>query len=106
MALEEAQNDGAAGPESGHQESGDQPRDPSVGGGLEQRLKRLESIVTALDSDSLELDQALALFEEGVGHVRDAQEMLAKAELKVQELIGPQGEEVRDFPSGADRDGG
>lgn len=62
---------------------------------LEKRIRRLEAIVAALDSDSLELEQALALFEEGVGHVRKAQEILAEAELKVEELIGRDGDEVR-----------
>lgn len=66
---------------------------------LEKRIRRLEAIVAALDSDSLELEQALALFEEGVGHVRKAQEILAEAELKVEELIGRDGEEARPMES-------
>lgn len=73
------------------------------GEGLEERLRRLEAIVSALDSDSLELEQALTLFEEGVGHVRKARDILAEAELKVEELIGTQGEERRDMPVDSDR---
>ncbi len=57
-------------------------------GGLDSRLERIEEIVRLLDSDSLGLDEALALFEEGVGHIRRAQEMLARTELRVEELIG------------------
>lgn len=61
--------------------------------GLEARLARIEEIARTLDSDSLGLDEALALFEEGVGHVRRAKERLAAAELKVEELTGT-GDEV------------
>jgi exodeoxyribonuclease VII small subunit len=55
--------------------------------GLESRLKRLEQIVSALEADDLELEKALALFEEGVAHVRAAERILAEAELKVEELL-------------------
>ena len=58
--------------------------------GLEDRLARVEEIARALDSDSLGLDDALALFEEGVGHVRRAKEILAAAELRVEELTAPE----------------
>ncbi|MFP3948103.1 MAG: exodeoxyribonuclease VII small subunit [Gemmatimonadota bacterium] len=62
--------------------------------GLEARLKRLDEIVAALEGDEVDLDQALALFEEGVGHVRAAEKALAQAELRVEELLGegPDGE--------------
>jgi exodeoxyribonuclease VII small subunit len=55
--------------------------------GLETRLKRLEQIVSGLEMDDLELERALALFEEGVAHVRAAEKILAEAELKVEELL-------------------
>lgn len=55
---------------------------------LEARLRRLEEIVAALEADGVPLDRALALFEEGVGHVRRAERLLSEAELKVEELIG------------------
>ena len=72
--------------------------------GLDRRIERIEEIVRLLDSDALGLDEALALFEEGVGHIRRAQEILARTELRVAELIGEEGEEVREFgPAG---DGG
>ncbi|MGI9627197.1 MAG: exodeoxyribonuclease VII small subunit [Longimicrobiales bacterium] len=74
----------------------------AAGEGLETRLKRLEAIVQALDSDAIELEQALALFEEGVAHVRGAQEILAQAELKVEELIGPGGDQTRDVAVDSD----
>lgn len=62
--------------------------------GLEARLQRLERIVASLEADDLELERALELFEEGVGHVREAERILARTELKVEELLGegPDGE--------------
>jgi exodeoxyribonuclease VII small subunit len=59
---------------------------------LENRLRRLEEIVRALEADDLELDKALALFEEGVSHVRGAEKLLAEAELRVEELLGENGD--------------
>lgn len=75
--------------------------------GLDRRIERIEEIVRLLDSDALGLDDALALFEEGVGHLRSAQETLAKAELRVEELIGRGGEEIRPLETpGAGDDAG
>jgi exodeoxyribonuclease VII small subunit len=76
--------------------------------GLDELIRRIEEIVRRLDSDSLGLDDALALFEEGVGHLASAREILARTELRIEELIGPEGEAVRDLgqPDGADRDAG
>ncbi len=71
----------------GGSESGELP--------LEARLSRLEEIVRALEDEEPELERALALFEEGVGHVRNAEELLAQAELRVEELLG--GGDVRPF---------
>ena len=61
---------------------------------LEARLRRLEEIVGQLETEDLELDRALALFEEGVTHVKEAEGALAAAELRVEELLG-EGEETR-----------
>jgi exodeoxyribonuclease VII small subunit len=55
---------------------------------LEARLQRLEAIVGNLEAEELQLDRALALFEEGVAHVREAEKVLAAAELRVEELLG------------------
>ena len=54
---------------------------------VEQRLARLEEIVSELESEPLELARALALFEEGVGCLRDAAGTLADAEARVQKLV-------------------
>ena len=66
-------------------ESGREPRgaDP----GLEQRLARLEAIVERLERDDLELEQALALFEEGIAHVREANATLERTRLRVEKLV-------------------
>lgn len=82
---------------------------PESGGGqgddeelsLEERLDRLDEIVSTLEADDVGLDRALALFEEGVGHVRAAEKALSEAELRVEELLG-EGEEAETRP--LDRD--
>ena len=72
----------------------DVEKDGSEAGiGLEARLRRLEEIVGQLEADDLDLDKALALFEEGIGHVKEAEATLAAAELRVEELLG-KGEEM------------
>ncbi len=58
------------------------------GDNLETRLARLEEIVRGLEGDELELDDALALFEEAVGHLRETEGLLERAQLKVDELVG------------------
>ena len=67
-------------PDSG----GNGPDTPS----LEGRLTRLEEIVRSLEAADLDMEEALALFEEGVEHVRGAEATLRVAELKVEELLG------------------
>lgn len=54
---------------------------------FEKRLHRLEEIVGALESDQLDLDRALALFEEGIACLRAASEELGKVEARVQRLV-------------------
>ncbi len=55
--------------------------------GLEQRIRRLEEILTRMESDDVSLEEALELFEEGVGHVRRAETILSETELRVEELL-------------------
>ena len=54
---------------------------------LETRLARLDEIVAALERDDLELERALALFEEGIQHIRGVRELLHRAELRVEQLL-------------------
>jgi exodeoxyribonuclease VII small subunit len=69
----------------------DQSSPPS----LADELARLEEIVRQLEADDVELDAALALFEEGVARLRAARERLADAELKVQAVLEHAGGEIR-----------
>lgn len=58
---------------------------------LEERLRRLEEIVGAMEGGEVDLDKGLALFEEGIAHIRSAEKLLADAELRIEELIGESG---------------
>ena len=62
-------------------------RAPTNPPSLAAQLARLEDIVRRLEADDVELDTALALFEEGVARLRAARERLADAELKVQSVL-------------------
>jgi exodeoxyribonuclease VII small subunit len=62
---------------------------------LADELARLEEIVRKLEAEDVELDAALALFEEGVARLRAARERLAAAELKVQSVIEEAGGDIR-----------
>jgi exodeoxyribonuclease VII small subunit len=53
---------------------------------IEERLARLEEIVSALESEPMELARALGLFEEGVTCLRDAVGTLTEAEARVLKL--------------------
>ena len=54
---------------------------------FEKRLHRLEEIVSELESEQIELERALALFEEGVACLRAATEELGKVDARVQRLV-------------------
>jgi exodeoxyribonuclease VII small subunit len=62
---------------------------------IADELTRLEEIVRRLEDDDVELDAALALFEEGVARLRAARERLGAAELKVQKVIEDANGELR-----------
>jgi len=53
---------------------------------LEQTLARLEEIVARLDEERMDLGDALALFEEGVMHLRAAAGVLGEADARVKRL--------------------
>lgn len=59
---------------------------------FEAALARLEEIVASLEAGNADLDQALKLFEEGIGLVRTCDKQLKEAEQKLEQL-SPQGEE-------------
>ena len=49
-------------------------------------MKKLETIVAAMESEDLPLETLLARYEEGTRLARTCQEKLAEAELKIQQL--------------------
>ena len=53
---------------------------------FEQSMARLEAIALRLEDVELDLDAALALFEEGVAELRAASAYLAKAETRLKQL--------------------
>jgi exodeoxyribonuclease VII small subunit len=53
---------------------------------FEKHLLRLEKIAAELEGD-IELARALALFEEGIEHLRAASEELAQADARVGRLV-------------------
>ena len=58
-------------------------------------MKKLESIVEAMESEDLALESLLAKYEEGTRLARDCQEKLADAELKIQQLDAGAGGELK-----------
>jgi exodeoxyribonuclease VII small subunit len=62
---------------------------------IAEDLTRLEEIVRRLEADDVELDAALALFEEGVARLRAARERLAAADVKVQTVLEDADGELR-----------
>jgi len=53
---------------------------------FEEALKKLETIVQAMESEDLPLETLLGKYEEGTRLARVCQDKLAEAELKIQQL--------------------
>ncbi len=68
----------------------DPEKDPRPAAGddvrFEETVARLEEIVERMEADALDLDEALALYEEGVRLLRAAQGVLDRSEARVLEL--------------------
>jgi len=67
---------------------------------FEDTVKRLEQILETLEKEDTPLADSLQAFESGIALVREAQELLAKAEQKVRLLTEKNGEpdiEVTDY---------
>ncbi|MGI6377733.1 exodeoxyribonuclease VII small subunit [bacterium] len=62
---------------------------------FEEAIKRLEQIVSSLESGEVALDEALKLFQEGVGLVKACDEKLKKVEEKATKIL--EGEVEKDF---------
>lgn len=70
-------------------------------GSLADDLARLEAIVRQLEGEALDLDGALALFEEGVQRLQHARQRLAAAELRVQQVLADAADALGTEPGGA-----
>jgi exodeoxyribonuclease VII small subunit len=53
---------------------------------FEERLSRLEEIVTRLESAEVGLDESLRLYTEGAGLIQDCRKTLSEAEKKIARL--------------------
>ena len=54
---------------------------------FETAMERLEEIVERMEGEALELDEALALYEEGVRLLRATQGVLDRSEARIHELL-------------------
>ena len=54
---------------------------------IETSLKKLEQIVSDLENGDLPLEESIKTFEEGVKLTKHCQNLLSKAELKIQKLV-------------------
>jgi exodeoxyribonuclease VII small subunit len=62
------------------------PNNPAKSQPFEDALKKLESIVEAMESDELPLETLIARYEEGMKLAKLCQEKLAEADVKIQQL--------------------
>ncbi len=56
------------------------------------RIKRLEQIVSVLESGNATLEESLLLFEEAGGLVADCNKVLTQARLKITKMTDAEGE--------------
>ena len=54
---------------------------------FETSLKKLEKIVSDLENGELPLEESIKTFEEGVKITKHCQNLLSKAEIKIQKLV-------------------
>lgn len=55
---------------------------------FEEALTELAEIVSDLEDGSVGLEESLALFEKGMGLLRHCQQVLSRAEQRIEQLIG------------------
>ncbi len=65
---------------------------------FEDALKELEITVKKLESGDTTLEEAMELFEKGVGLTKECRKLLEGAELKVTKLLENGGEEAFEVP--------
>ena len=54
---------------------------------FEKSIAKLENIIEALEDGDLPLNESIKTFEEGVKLTKHCQDLLSKAELKIQKLL-------------------
>jgi len=64
---------------------------------FEDALERLEEVVERLEAGEIELEEALAVFEEGVELSRRCATQLEDAERRIEVLVGDGSGEIRPF---------
>lgn len=65
---------------------------------FEDALKRLEQVVELLESDNIELDKTIELYQEGILLAHHCDQKLSQAEQKIEILMDEKGEPtIRDF---------
>jgi len=72
--------------------------DPLAKKNFEKALQELEEIVDRLDTDELDLDKALSLFEEGIKLSRFCTQKLDAAEKKIEILLKDNEDDYRPEP--------
>ncbi len=65
---------------------------------FKSELEALETIVRQLEQEDLDLDRALALFEDGVRRLKTARGLLADADLEVKRVVAEADGSVGDAP--------
>ena len=69
-------------------------KSPEDGLQIESTMKSIEKLLEKLENPDTPLNESMAHFEEGIGLIRQAQEMLAAAEQKIELLLEEDGEPV------------
>jgi exodeoxyribonuclease VII small subunit len=65
---------------------------------LEKALAEIEKLVEKMESEQLDLEKSLHLFEHGIGLIKDCHKSLAEAEQRVQQLTKNQNQfELAEF---------
>jgi exodeoxyribonuclease VII small subunit len=69
---------------------------------FEDQLERLEAIVASLEDETVGLEEALGLFEDGMKLARSCRARLEEVEQRVQELLEAEVGEAATAPFGAE----
>lgn len=62
---------------------------------LEEAMERIEQVIAAMEQERIDLDEALKLYEEGIGLTRICQKQLEEAQRKVEILQMTSDGEIR-----------